>query len=105
MSLSLRIFQPPECGAMVRARVKQVLNRWLALKVAAFLLNDLWWGVRLHFGQIETSSGTTHSSISIGDSLRYMKRSFATKSTMESLRAFEELSQKWDLATMRGLRC
>jgi SAM-dependent methyltransferase len=61
---------------MVRARVIQLLNRWPALKAVAFLLNDLWWGVRLHIGQIETSSGTTHSKISIDDSLRYIEEVF-----------------------------
>jgi len=76
---------------MVRARVKQVLNRWLALKVAAFLLNDLWWGVRLHFGQIETSSGTTHSTISIEDSLRYIEE------------VFRDYKDYGELASFRGV--
>ena len=76
---------------MVRARVKQVLNRWPALKAAAFLLNDLWWGVRLHFGQIETSSGTTHSTISIEDSLRYIEE------------VFRDYKDYGELASFRGV--
>lgn len=89
--MPLRIFQLPECGAMVRAKVKQILNRWPALKAAAFLLNDLWWGVRLHIGRIETSSGTTHSTISIEDSLRYIEE------------VFRDYKHYGELASFRGV--
>jgi len=40
------------------------------------MIDDLWWGVRLHFGQIETNSGTTHATISTEESLRYIEEVF-----------------------------
>jgi hypothetical protein len=40
------------------------------------MIDDLRWGVRLCIGQIETSSGTTHATISVEDSLRYIEEGF-----------------------------
>jgi SAM-dependent methyltransferase len=59
-----------------RVQIKRALGRWPHLKAAAFLLDDLRWGIRLSLGRIDTTSGTTHSTISLEQSLRYIEEVF-----------------------------
>jgi len=61
---------------MVKNQIKRALRRWPNVKAAAFLMDDLWWTVRLRLGRIDTTSGTTHSTISVDDSLKYIEDVF-----------------------------
>ena len=60
----------------VRTWLKKLVAHSPWLKAILYMIDDLWRGVRLHFGQIKTSSGTTHATISIEESLRYIEEVF-----------------------------
>jgi SAM-dependent methyltransferase len=75
----------------VRTWIKQLVAQSPWLKAILYVIDDLWWGVRLHFGQIETGSGTTHATISIKDSLHYIEE------------VFRDYKHYGELASFRGV--
>lgn len=61
---------------MIRSLAKSYWNRWPFLKGIVLLLDDLWGGIRLCCGIIETDSGATHAELSDEDSVRYIEEVF-----------------------------
>ncbi|HEV3311758.1 MAG TPA: class I SAM-dependent methyltransferase [Chloroflexota bacterium] len=50
---------------------KRTLSRWPPAMVAALLVNNGAWLVRLRLGLIETEMGATHAKLAVEDSVRY----------------------------------
>lgn len=57
----------------VRARLRALLTHWPWLKAVRLVIDDLWWGIRLRVGRIDTDSGSKHESLSLEESIRYIE--------------------------------
>lgn len=57
----------------VRARLRALLAHLPWLKAVQLVVDDLWWGIRLRTGRIETDSGTTHATLTLEESIRYIE--------------------------------
>lgn len=69
------------------------------------MLNDLWWGIRLSVGFIQTDSGTIHADLSLEESMQYIENVSMTISTIEELPALRELRLRLSLVTMSVSPC
>ncbi len=57
----------------VRAWLRALLDQWPWLRAVQLVVDDLWWGIRLWIGRIDTDSGTTHERLTLEESMRYIE--------------------------------
>ncbi len=57
----------------VHARLRGLLARWPWIRAVQLVVDDLWWGIRLWIGRIDTDSGTTHERLTLDESMRYIE--------------------------------
>lgn len=55
---------------------KKLANQSPYVKAALLAMDDLRWGIKLRAGRIETDSGTTHATLSLEESVRYIEEAF-----------------------------
>jgi len=64
--------RPQYVSWMVRL-VRRAVRRWPAVIAFLMVLNDAWWGLRLQLRRFSTASGTTHSTLTVDDSVAYIE--------------------------------
>ena len=69
--------------------IRKIINRWPFLKAIGLILNDLWWGIKLRVGIIETKSGTIHAKTTLEESVRYIEEVFSDYKRYGGLTNFE----------------
>ncbi|MBW4621965.1 MAG: class I SAM-dependent methyltransferase [Cyanosarcina radialis HA8281-LM2] len=61
----------------IKQTVKNLVSRWPMVKSAAFVADDLIWGLKLATGTIGSDTGATHLNLSESESLSYIEEVFA----------------------------
>jgi SAM-dependent methyltransferase len=60
----------------IKQTVKNLVSRWPMVKSAAFVADDLIWGVKIATGTIGSDTGATHLNLSESESLSYIEEVF-----------------------------
>jgi hypothetical protein len=58
---------------LIKQKAKTLLNAFPLARVAKCIVDDFIQGLRLAVGQIETNSGSTHSTRSTAESVAYIE--------------------------------